>query len=1008
MAKITVEVKGVNTGGGNNNQNQNNPPQQPPQPSSPQPPTQHPQPAAPAQPTPTLSQPQQTTGTQQPTAPAQPTPPNVSSKPYQRKSDEDDSRTTNKPNYQRSTDDGSGQSAASPTPSGKPYQRSVDNTQIGQQTVPQTAQTPHPGAATQAANQFSGNQPGFTVETGDGNGGTRTIFNQPGQDTGTKTQDDTLPDDDEVVNPNQPPVSSPPIQPTPPTQPSQPALPTQQPNQPSQPTQPTPPTQPNNQPNQPTPPNRPTPPLPPKQPYQRIDLNQYVPQRLQNPSMPPSDRMVEDIRREIAQRGVLLVPGTSNFSTMMNTLQQNQRNAINANILSKYDQNIESVEDAREKAHADVVDSIHNALQGALFGITDAKQIQKIKDKYAKIEEGEHDRVDAAFDPIVQRLQNDRAQAENESEDNLTRAIEALTAEIKQGNPDSYLNRLKDDYKTAIYKRDNAMTEADAIEASKEAAKIQERMARAQGAPDPRMMRLAGGAVTAAGLLGNAAFQSAQISDRMQWGLGLEQASSILNGNAFQAIRQRNAYESQQASTWWGAGAGAVGALGGAAIGSMFGGIGAVPGYIIGGLIGALAGGVGGQVGAYYLGGNRERVREDYRAQASELWRAEEQRISQFNDLAMLTRGNNGYVGGVRNWYINQSQDPLMRAVVGDYGFGNETAPAVNAAGAFNPNNQGLDLYDLGYTSPEFAQQAARRIKQRGMVRGDSIENALYADALERIFSLSSGALGTLSQYDRFGKNNANQDFADLAGTLDRLGTTGMRQGAWARSDEFLGYMTQLGQSQRSTFLTVDNARSARQVATGQAMFGDKFGAEAMRGIEAVNNQVQNPGGGYAKTMLYDVIQELYPDTRGDIRKIREAQYDPSKQNAIQKAFAKRVQEMYGGADTTSGFLAFEEIYGINNPNVLNPIVKQMTEGGGLEATRLSKANQEELVKPISQGDYTPQVTKELNKTADAQMAELLNYERDLVQISQDLLKIIRQDIKETLKEAVNKLGSGL
>ena len=986
MAKITVEVKGVNTGGGNNNQNQNNPPQQPPQPSSPQPPTQQPQPAAPAQPTPTPSQPQQTTGTQQPTAPAQPTPPNVSSKPYQRKSDEDDSRTTNKPNYRRSTDDGSGQPAASPTPSGKPYQRSVDNTQGGQQNVPQTAQTPHPGAATQAANQFSGNQPGFTVETGDGNGGTRTIFNQPGQDTGTKTQDDTLPDDDEVVNPNQP----------------------LNPNQPSVP--PTPPTPPSNPPTPPTPPGGGNqPPLPPNQPYRRIDLNQYIPQRVQNPAMPGSDRMVEDIRREISQRGVLLVPGTANFSTMMNTLQQNQRNVINSNILSKYDQNIESVEDAREKAHADVVDNIASALQGELFGITDPFKIKGIKDKYSKLEEKEHDRVDAAFDPIIQRIQNDRAQAESESEDNLTRAIEELTAEIKQGNPDSYLNRLKDDYKTAIYKRDNAATEADAIEASKEASKIQERIARANGAPDPRMMRLAGGAVTAVGLLGNAAFQSAQISDRMQWGLGLEQASSILNGNAFQAIRQRNAYESQQASTWWGAGAGAVGALSGAAIGSMFGGVGAIPGYIIGGLIGALAGGVGGQAGAYYLGGNRERVREDYRAQASELWRAEEQRISQFNDLAMLTRGNNGYVGGVRNWYINQSQDPLMKAIMGDMGgFGNETAPAVNAAGAFNPNNQGLDLYDLGYTSPEFAQQAARRIKQRGMVRGDSIENALYADALERIFSLSSGALGTLSQYDRFGRNNANQDFADLAGTLDRLGTTGMRQGAWARSDEFLGYMTQLGQSQRSTFLTVDNARSARQVATGQAMFGDKFGAEAMRGIEAVNNQVQNPGGGYAKTMLYDVIQELYPDTRGDIRKIREAQYDPSKQNAIQKAFAQRVQEMYGGADTTSGFLAFEEIYGINNPNVLNPIVKQMTEGGGLEATKLSKANQEELVKPISQGDYTPQVTKELHKTADAQMAELLNYEKDLVQISQDLLKIIRQDIKETLKEAVNKLGSEL
>lgn len=979
MAKITVEVKGVNTGGGNNNQN---PPQQPS--STQQPTPQQPQPSSPQ---PTQSQTQQTTSSPQPTqtpqqtTPAQPTPPNVSSKPYQRKSDEDDSRTTNKPNYQRSTDDGSGQPAAAPTPTGKPYQRSVDTTQGGQQTTPQTAQTPHPGAATQAANQYGGKKEiPFTVQTANGDG----TFTQ--QDTGTKTQDDTLPDDDEVVNPNQPPVSSPPVQPTPP-----------------QPAQPTPP-----QGGTPTPPQGGIP-IPPPYQYQRINLNQYKPNRLgASPAVPGSDRMVEDIRREITQRGVLLVPGTANFSTMMNTLQQNQRNAINANILSPYDKNVQTLKEAKEAAENEVQERIQRHLQGALNGVTDPIEIDKILKSSNATEEQEYKRIDALFNPLIKKFEDDRENAVNQSEENLTKAIELLTEEIKQGNPDSYLNRLKDDYKTAVYKRDNAMTEADAIEASKEAAKIQERIARANGAPNPAMMRLAGGAVTAAGLLGNAWFQSSQISDRMQWGLGIEQASSILNGNAFQAIRQRNAYESQQASTWWGAGMGAAGALGGAAIGASIGSAAPIVGTIIGGIIGAIVGGVGGQAGAYYLGGNRERVREDYRAQAAELWRAEEQRISQFNDLAMLTRGNNGYIGGVRNWFINQSQDPLMRAAVGSYGFGNEAKPAVDARNAFNPYNEGLDLYDLGYTAPEFAQQAARRIKQRGMVRDDSINNALYADALERIFSLSSGALGTLSQYDRFGKNNANQDFSNLAVTLDRLGTTGMRDGAWARSDEFLGYMTQLGQSQRSTFLTVNNSRSARQIATGQAMFGDKFGAEAMRGIEAVNNQVQNPGGGYARTMLYDVIQELYPDTRGDIRKIREAQYDPTKQNAIQKKFAERVQEMYGGADTTSGFLAFEEIYGINNPNVLNPIIKQMTKGGGLEATKVSKADQEGLVKPIAQGDYTPQVTKELHKAADAQMAELLNYERDLVQISQDLLKIIRQDIKETLKEAVNKLGSSL
>ena len=216
--------------------------------------------------------------------------------------------------------------------------------------------------------------------------------------------------------------------------------------------------------------------------------------------------------------------------------------------------------------------------------------------------------------------------------------------------------------------------------------------------------------------------------------------------------------------------------------------------------------------------------------------------------------------------------------------------------------------------------------------------------------------------------------------------------------------MSQLQGSQRSTFLTVDNARAGRQVATGQRMFGDKFGAEAMQGIQAVNNQVQNPGGGFAKTLLYDVIQELYPDTRGDLRKIKMAQYDPDKQNKIQKEYAKRIASIYGGPETTSGFLAFQEIYGIQNPNILNPIAKQMVSGGGLEAVGLKHADQDELVAPISKGGYTPEVTKKLNVSADEQIRDMLKYSQKMVDISAELLRIIKEDTNKTLKEAVDKL----
>ncbi len=288
----------------------------------------------------------------------------------------------------------------------------------------------------------------------------------------------------------------------------------------------------------------------------------------------------------------------------------------------------------------------------------------------------------------------------------------------------------------------------------------------------------------------------------------------------------------------------------------------------------------------------------------------------------------------------------------------------------FTKDYAGLDIYDLGYDKPEFAQSAVGRIKQRGFVDDTSLTNALYADALERVFSLNRNSLGQLSRYDRFG-NEANQDFANLALALANLGTTGMQRGAWARSDEYLGYMTQLAGSQRQTFLTVDSARAGRQIATGQAVFGDQFGEEAMRGIQAINQQVQNPCEGFQKTLLYDVIQELFPDTRGDIMKIREAQYDPSKQNQIQQAMAKRIESIYGSVDTTQGFLAFQQFYGIDNPNVLKPLVRQMTQRGGLEAEQLPEANQQHLVEPMTQGNYTPQATKDLKALADEQMAIL-------------------------------------
>ena len=128
-------------------------------------------------------------------------------------------------------------------------------------------------------------------------------------------------------------------------------------------------------------------------------------------------------------------------------------------------------------------------------------------------------------------------------------------------------------------------------------------------------------------------------------------------------------------------------------------------------------------------------------------------------------------------------------------------------------------------------------------------------------------------------------------------------------------------------------------------------------------------------------------------------------QTEIQNAVYKRIKEMYGGVDTQMGYLAMKEIYGISNPNMLLKMAKTM-DRGGLESERLEQADQADLVAPMTRGGYTPKVTKQLNQMADSQMSALLEKEDALISISEDLLNVIRNDVRKTLEEAVRKLGN--
>ena len=78
-----------------------------------------------------------------------------------------------------------------------------------------------------------------------------------------------------------------------------------------------------------TPPNTPPSPQPPQQPIPPTNDRG-------NGLLPSNDRMIEDVRREMQQRGVLMVPGSSSMSQIINQYGANLRTQQTQGIRSEY------------------------------------------------------------------------------------------------------------------------------------------------------------------------------------------------------------------------------------------------------------------------------------------------------------------------------------------------------------------------------------------------------------------------------------------------------------------------------------------------------------------------------------------------------------------------------------------------------------------------------------------------------------------------------------------------
>lgn len=227
------------------------------------------------------------------------------------------------------------------------------------------------------------------------------------------------------------------------------------------------------------------------------------------PAMPTYDRMSQDIRREIMNRGVMMVPGSANFNQFMNTVQQQQKDRAYQALDAKYDVRVDRIQQDRRAEEDKIRQDIDAKRHAALANATDSLQIQTINRNFDNVLAKRLGAIDKKYSPLYDQLDNEYAKEKEQLDKDLTQVMRDLVDELKRGNPNSYLGQLRGQYREAIWKRDNAETEEEARAAAREAAEIEQRMTKAMGRQNPLQRIGAGwGTFTSIAAVGMNAYES--------------------------------------------------------------------------------------------------------------------------------------------------------------------------------------------------------------------------------------------------------------------------------------------------------------------------------------------------------------------------------------------------------------------------------------------------------------------------------------------------------------------
>lgn len=165
------------------------------------------------------------------------------------------------------------------------------------------------------------------------------------------------------------------------------------------------------------------------------------------------NRMVEDLRRAILSYGAVYVPTNNAFKPILQTVEQQQRKAVDEDVSKKY-------EDRRWQVYGKRDEVIERELKKGSSDEVIAKAVK-------------------TYDDELDVIDREESEEKKEKQDQLTDALKELTDAINKSgslNPDSYLGQLRKQRQEAIFERDNAEDEESAREAAKRVQEIDQQI----------------------------------------------------------------------------------------------------------------------------------------------------------------------------------------------------------------------------------------------------------------------------------------------------------------------------------------------------------------------------------------------------------------------------------------------------------------------------------------------------------------------------------------------------